>query len=69
MEVLYCLVLVSEFQLMFVYIFLGSVWVAEWPLFWKELPTHFSICSLCILNNLFIILVISRYGFRAGFGF
>ena len=47
---------------MCVHIILSSVWVAEWPPFGKELLTRLTICSLCIL--LFVILVISRFGFE-----
>ena len=28
-----------------------SVWVAEWPPFWKELLTRLTLCSLYILTN------------------
>ena len=38
------------FHLIFVYIILSSVYVAEWPPFGKELLTRLTICSLCILN-------------------
>ena len=36
------------FHLMFVHIIFNSLWVAEWPPFWKELPIRFTICSLSI---------------------
>ena len=32
------------------YLQAGSVWVAEWQLFRKELLTRFTICSVCILT-------------------
>ena len=35
---------------MCVHITFTSVWVAEWPTFWKELLTRLNICSLCILT-------------------
>ena len=46
---------------MFIIIF-SSVWVAEWPPFEKKLFTRLTICSLCLLT--IVILVISRYGFE-----
>ena len=45
-----------------VHIILSSIWVAEWQPFGKELLTRLTICSLCFL--LFVILVISRFGFE-----
>ena len=56
------------FHLTFVHIMLSSVWVAEWPPF-GEIAAHsvdhmFSKCILTI-----VILVISRFGLRAGFWF
>ena len=50
------------FDLVCVYIMCSSVWVAEWPPLGKKLLTRLTICSLCILTN--IILVISRFGFE-----
>ena len=50
------------FQLMCVLIMLCSVWVAEWPPFGKELLTRLTVSSLCILT-IFVILLISRFGF------
>ena len=50
------------FHLMYVHINYSSVWVAEWPPFLKELLSRLTICSLCILT--FVILVISRFGFE-----
>ena len=44
----------------FVQIIFGSLWVAEWPPFGKELHAWMTISSLCIL--LFNILVISEGG-------
>ena len=38
------------FHLMRVNIIFSSVWVAEWPSFWKELLTRLTICSLCTLT-------------------
>ena len=38
------------FHLMFVYYTFSSVWVAEWPPFWKLLPTRLAICFHCILS-------------------
>ena len=35
---------------MCVHILFSSVWVAEWPPFWKELLTRLTICSLCNLT-------------------
>ena len=40
----------------------SSVWFGEWPPFGKELLIRLTICSLCILT--IIILVISRFGFE-----
>ena len=37
------------FHLMFVYYIFSSVWVAEWPLFGKELPIRLAVCSHCVL--------------------
>ena len=37
------------FRLICVHIIFSSVWVAEWPPYWKELPTRLTICSLCNL--------------------
>ena len=42
----------------------SSVWVGDWPPFEKELLTRLSLCSLCIL--IFVILVISHFGFEGG---
>ena len=50
------------FYLKCVHIIFSSVWVDEWPPFGKELLTRLTICSLCILTIL--ILVISRFGFE-----
>ena len=44
----------------------SSVWVADWPPFEKELPTRLTICSICTLTIIFVILVISRFGFEGG---
>ena len=52
------------FRQVFVHIILSSVWVAEWPPFRKELLTRLTICLLCILT--IVILVISRFGFECG---
>ena len=38
------------FHLIRVHIIFSSVWVAEWPHFWKELLTRLTTCSLCILT-------------------
>ena len=42
----------GEFHItcMCVHIICSSVWVAEWPLFGKELLTRLTICTLCILT-------------------
>ena len=32
-------------------IILGSVKVAEWPPFWKQLLSKLTICSLCIMSS------------------
>ena len=40
--------------------YFSSVWVAEWPHFWRELLTRLTICSICILT--ICNLVISRSG-------
>ena len=47
------------FHLMSVHIISSSVWVAEWPLLGKS-------CSLGLPNvlSVFVILVISRFGFE-----
>ena len=37
------------FHLTCVHIIFGSVWVAEWPPFGKQLLTRLTICSLCVL--------------------
>ena len=50
------------FHLMVVHNTFSSVWVAEWLPFGKELPTRLAMCSHCIC--LFVILVISRFGFE-----
>ena len=56
------------FHFMFVHYTLSSVWVAEWPHFWKKLPSRLAICFHCILSicniYLFSVLVL-----RAGFAF
>ena len=56
------------FHFMFVHHTFSSVWVAEWPPFWKLLPARLVICSHCILSicdiYLFQALVL-----RAGFAF
>ena len=52
---------------MFVHSNFSSVWVIEWPPFEKELPTQLAVCSHCIW--LFVILVISRFGFEGGVWF
>ena len=33
------------------------VWVAEWPPFGNELLTRFTICSLCILTLLLVLVL------------
>ena len=38
------------FHLVCFHIIISLVWVSEWPLFGKELPTRVAICSLCILT-------------------
>ena len=52
------------FHLTCVYISLSSVCVAEWPPFGKYLLTRLTICSLCILTTVFVIVVISQFGFE-----
>ena len=44
--------------------YFSSVWVADWPTVGKELLTRLTLCSLCILTTVFVILVISRFGFE-----
>ena len=43
--------------------YFSSIWVAEWSPIGKELLTRLTICSFCIVS-LFVILVISRFGFE-----
>ena len=43
--------------------YFSSIWVAKWSPIWKELLTRLIICSFFIVN-LFVILVISRFGFE-----
>ena len=53
------------FQLMFVHYTLRSVWVVEWPYFWKKLPARLVIMfpmSFVYLYDLFI----SHFGFKKG---
>ena len=38
------------FHLMFVHYIFSSVWVAEGPFVWKELPIRLAVCSHCILS-------------------
>ena len=38
------------FHFMFVHYTFSSVWAAEWPPFWKNLPARLAICSHCILS-------------------
>ena len=58
----------AMFHLMFVYYTFSSVWVAEWPPFWKKLPARLAICSHCLLSicNIYLFPVLVS---RAGFGF
>ena len=46
---------------------LVSIWVAEWPLFDKELPTRLAVCSHCILSLCNVSF--PRFGYVSGFGF
>ena len=55
------------FHLMFVHNTFSSVYVVEWPLFLKELPIRLAVYSHFIC--LFVILVISRFGFESGIRF
>ena len=58
---------VSEaFHLICAYIIFGSVSVAEWPTFGKQLLTcqWLTLCSLCLFFLLIVILVISHFGFE-----
>ena len=68
--VLCCLFMVSEFRRSFtlclvILILVRFRLVADWPPFGKVLLTRLTICSLCIL--IFVNLVISRFGFEGGF--
>ena len=36
------------FHFMFVHFTFSSVWVPEWPPFWKKLPARLANCSHCI---------------------
>ena len=58
----------SLFHLTFVHNTFSSVWVAE---FEKDLPTRLALCvfSLYFCIHVFVILVISLFGFEGGFGF
>ena len=47
---------------MCVHITFSSVSVVDWPPFGNELLIRLTICSLCILTN--VILVISRFAFE-----
>ena len=38
------------FHLIFVTYTFSSVWVADWPPFWKELSIRLGFCSRCILS-------------------
>ena len=40
--------------------------LAEWPHFGRELLIRFTVCSLCILTLVMVILVISYFGFEGG---
>ena len=53
------------FHRMFLILF-EFIWVAEWPPFEKRLLTRLTICSLCSLPTVFVISVISRFGFEGG---
>ena len=56
------------FHLMCVYIIFSSVWVAEWPPFWKELITRLTIflfVFLLIVIQLFPVLFLrDEFGLR-----
>ena len=49
---------------MFILFLFSSVCVAEWSPLGKELLTRLIICSLCIVFDYVLILVISRFGFE-----
>ena len=53
------------FHLKFVHNSFRLIWVAEWPLFGRELPTRLAVCSHCMS----ICIVFSRYGFEDGVWF
>ena len=56
-------------HLMFAHTIFSSVWVADWPAFEKELPTRLTICSICTLTIIFVILIFPVLVLRAAFGF
>ena len=56
------------FHFMFVHYTFSSVWVAEWPPFWKKIPARLAICSHYILSICYIYLF-PILALRAGFVF
>ena len=57
------------FHLMCVHLIFSSVSVAEWPPFGKQLLTRFLDHVFSLYFDYLYLLVISHFGFRAGFGF
>ena len=60
-----CLFWCQSFGDVSTYYTFSSVWVAEWPPFWKLLPARLAICSHCLFSVVFI----PRFDLRIGFGF